>query len=136
LHTAKTISYARSAAALRWAKKHDADEVVFVDEQGLVLETALANLVVDLTGELVTPPISLGGLAGITRRLVLDWFPEVTERAISTIELKSASGILVLSGVRFIRAATSLDGRELQNTQKMQTLASGFEIRAQANPNY
>ncbi|MEI8066405.1 MAG: aminotransferase class IV [Actinomycetes bacterium] len=136
IQTAKSLSYARSAAALRWAEKAGAEEVIFLDENGFAMETALANFVAEIAGELVTPNLENGALRGITRSLALEWFPSISERDITQAELESASGILVLSGVRFIRPAAALNGRALQNSAAMQTIASEFELRARANPNY
>ncbi len=136
IQTAKSLSYARSAAALRWAAKAGADEVIFVNESGFAMETALANFVIEIAGELVTPRLDNGGLRGITRSLALEWFPAIAVRDITLAELESASGILVLSGVRFIRPAASLNGRMLQSSVGMRTIASEFELRARANPNY
>ncbi len=136
IHSAKSLSYARSSAALRWAEKHGANEVVFVDEAGLAVETALANFVAEIDGEFVTPPLPSGGLRGITRSLALEWFPEISERHITVTALERATGILLLSGVRFIRPALSLCGRILQNSSAARSIASDFELRARANPNY
>jgi branched-subunit amino acid aminotransferase/4-amino-4-deoxychorismate lyase len=136
MHSAKSLSYARSATALRWAEKHGANEVVFLDEAGLTVETALANFVAEIDGEFVTPLLPNGGLRGITRSLALEWFPEISERHITVADLERATGILLLSGVRFIRPALSLNGRDLHNSSAAQAIASDFELRAQANPNY
>jgi branched-chain amino acid aminotransferase len=136
IHAAKSLSYARSATALRWAEKQGGDEAIFVDEAGLAIETALANFVAEIDGEFVTPPLASGGLRGITRALALEWFPTISERPLPVADLENATGILLLSGVRFIRPASTLSGRSLQNSLAAQTMASDFELRARANPNY
>lgn len=135
LLTAKTLSYARSGAALRWATAHGADEVIFVDENGSAVETALANFVVESNGKFFTPPIRSGALRGITRQLALDWFPEISEKRLSIQDVENADGILIMSGVRFIRAAASINGRLLDHSEAAVKIARDFYFRARANPN-
>jgi para-aminobenzoate synthetase / 4-amino-4-deoxychorismate lyase len=50
----------------------EAEDVLLVNERGEVTESTIANLVVDLDGVLVTPPLSSGLLAGVYRQYLLD----------------------------------------------------------------
>lgn len=69
----KTTSYAESVVLLAWARAHGADEAVIANTVGDLCEAAVANIFVEVGGELLTPPESSGCLAGITRELVLEW---------------------------------------------------------------
>lgn len=87
----KTTSYAGNVRALAYARKRGASEAIFGNTSGNLCEGTGSNVFVVLDGELVTPPLSAGPLAGITRELVLEWYggreedvpmerlPEVTE---------------------------------------------------------
>ncbi|WDZ89419.1 aminotransferase class IV [Nocardiopsis sp. HUAS JQ3] len=87
----KTTSYADNVRALAYAKQRGASEALFRNVSGNLCEGTGSNIFVVLDGRLVTPPLSAGPLAGITRELVLEWFggeeedvpmerlPEVTE---------------------------------------------------------
>ncbi len=72
LPTKKIINRSIFTLALKDAKKMNAQEVVFTEENNL-LETTIANLISqDKNGNLVTPKLTLQGLKGITRQLLLD----------------------------------------------------------------
>ncbi|MDE3724132.1 aminotransferase class IV [Nocardiopsis sp. N85] len=87
----KTTSYADNVRALAFAKKKGASEAIFRNISGNLCEGTGSNVFVVLDGRLVTPPLSAGPLAGITRELVLEWYggeeedvpmgrlPEITE---------------------------------------------------------
>ncbi|MGW5880408.1 aminotransferase class IV [Nocardiopsis terrae] len=87
----KTTSYADNVRALAYARERGAGEAVFRNISGNLCEGTGSNVFVVLDGRLLTPPLSAGPLAGITRELVLEWFggeeedvpmerlPEVTE---------------------------------------------------------
>ncbi len=87
----KTTSYADNVRALAYARERGATEAIFRNIGGNLCEGTGSNVFVVLDGRLVTPPLSAGPLAGITRELVLEWFggeeedvpmdrlPEITE---------------------------------------------------------
>lgn len=68
----KTGNYLNNILCLREARSRGADEVVITNLAGELTEAAVANLGFVRDGEILTPPLSAGMLAGITRGLVLD----------------------------------------------------------------
>jgi para-aminobenzoate synthetase/4-amino-4-deoxychorismate lyase len=58
--------------ALAAARAAGADEAVFVDGEGRVTEGSFTNLFVERDGKLLTPPASLGLLAGVLRASLLE----------------------------------------------------------------
>ncbi|MFC4614598.1 aminotransferase class IV [Cellulomonas algicola] len=69
----KTTSYAENVVALAEAYRQSADEAVLANTVGELCEGTGSNVFVERGGELVTPPLSSGCLAGITRELLLEW---------------------------------------------------------------
>lgn len=69
----KTTSYAENVVALAEAYRRGADEAVLQNTVGDLCEGTGSNVFVERGGELVTPPLSSGCLAGITRELLLEW---------------------------------------------------------------
>jgi branched-chain amino acid aminotransferase len=69
----KTTSYADNVVALAHAKAHGGSEAVLANTAGMLCEGTGSNVFVVLAGELVTPPLTSGCLAGVTRALVLEW---------------------------------------------------------------
>src|SRR4029453_16325426 len=68
----KTTSYAENAIALAWAVERGASEAIFANTTGALCEGTGSNVFVSFDGRLVTPPLSAGCLAGVTRELLLE----------------------------------------------------------------
>ncbi|MGI5186725.1 aminotransferase class IV [Promicromonospora sp. CA-289599] len=121
----KTTSYAENVVALADAIKKGADESVFANTQGLLCEGTGSNVFLEIDGELVTPPLSVGCLAGITRELLLEWGAEagLPVREAKDGELpfavldRVAAGeaqMLLTGSVRNVQPTVWLDGVDLQ----------------------
>jgi para-aminobenzoate synthetase/4-amino-4-deoxychorismate lyase len=85
----------------------DVDDVILVNGRGEVTESTIANLAVELDGAWVTPPISSGLLPG-TYRAVLLREGRLTERPVTVAELRTATGLALVSSARGWRPATLL----------------------------
>lgn len=69
----KTTSYAENVVALAHARALGADEAVLANTVGDLCEGTGSNLFYVVDGELRTPTLASGCLAGVTRALVLEW---------------------------------------------------------------
>jgi para-aminobenzoate synthetase / 4-amino-4-deoxychorismate lyase len=87
----------------------DCDDVVLWNERGEVTETSIANLVLDLNGELVTPPVSSGLLSGVMRGSLLAQ-GVVRERPVRLEELAGCRRIYLVNSVRRWRRAVLAPG--------------------------
>ncbi len=109
----KTTSYAENVVALAEARRRGATEAVFANLSGHLCEGTGTNVFYVVDGELRTPTLASGCLAGVTRRLVLDWYGgrEVDE----PIEVVAgASEIFLASTTRDVQAVSRWDDRELE----------------------
>lgn len=86
-----------------------ADDIVLWNTNGEVTETTIANLVIDLEGELVTPPVECGLLPGVMRQHLLTT-AKIVERRISRKELLSARHIWLVNSVRGWIPAKTIEG--------------------------
>ena len=77
----------------------DADDVLLFNERGEITESCIANVVVELDGRKVTPPVSCGLLSG-TFRDELIAKDEIEEGIITPTDLKRASAIWLINSVR------------------------------------
>ncbi|HEY5553057.1 MAG TPA: aminotransferase class IV [Opitutaceae bacterium] len=68
----KTGNYLNNLLCLREARSRGADEVVILNLEGEVTEAAVSNILFVRGGNLVTPPLSAGILAGVTRRILIE----------------------------------------------------------------
>ena len=124
----KSTSYAVNMATLRQAHDEGADDAIWLSSDGEVLEAPTASVAIVRHGILVTPPTSVGILAGTTVQGVLDLArgPALVRR-ISAAELREADEVMLLSSVRGIAPVTALDGRELGIGPVTKDLSQAFE---------
>jgi branched-chain amino acid aminotransferase len=115
---AKTTSYAENVVALTAAHRAGGHEAVMPNTAGMLCEGTGSNVVVELDGVLVTPPLSAGCLAGITRELFLEWAAgdglPVVEADVSMALWRSARTVLLTSSTRDVQPVNVLDGRRLE----------------------
>jgi para-aminobenzoate synthetase/4-amino-4-deoxychorismate lyase len=80
-------------------RQRDCGDVVFWNERGEITESTIANVVVSIDGQLFTPPIDSGLLAGVFRnRLLAEGV--IKERVITIEEFKAANEIFLINSVR------------------------------------
>jgi len=103
----KTTSYAENVKALHSALEVGCSEAVFLNTSGWLCEGTGTNIFCVIDEILVTPDLSSGCLAGITRELVIE-VEQVEERSISLQELSGASEAFLTSSTRDISPVSSL----------------------------
>lgn len=69
----KSTSYAENVVALAYAEERGATEAVFGNLQGHLCEGTGSNVFYVVDGQLRTPTLASGCLAGITRALIVEW---------------------------------------------------------------
>jgi branched-chain amino acid aminotransferase len=111
----KTTSYAENALALAKAEEVDADEAIFANTSGMLCEGTGSNVFVVLDGEVLTPPLSSGCLAGITRDLILE--AGIGREADIDLDDFSADRLdeaFLTSTLRGVQSIASIDGAATQ----------------------
>lgn len=108
----KTTSYADNVLALDHARRRGAGEALFANTAGNLCEGTGSNVFVVLDGALLTPPLSAGPLAGITRELVLEWAGGA-ETDIAMADLERVSEAFLTSSGRDVQPIRAIDGQEL-----------------------
>ncbi|GAB6110638.1 aminodeoxychorismate synthase component I [Desulfomicrobium salsuginis] len=87
------------------------EDALLVNERGEVTESTIANLVVELDGDLLTPPLDSGLLPGTLRAALLR-AGRIRERAVQARELSRCSRMWLINSVRGWRRATLADRDE------------------------
>jgi 4-amino-4-deoxychorismate lyase len=112
---AKTLSYAVNRAAIREARRRDADDVIFVSSDGFVLEGPTSSVIFRRGDTVYTPGTGLGILDGTTQANV---FRYAESRGLSTgFDLITPAALLqtdaawLVSSVRLAAPVRELDGR-------------------------
>jgi branched-chain amino acid aminotransferase len=109
----KTTSYGENVVALRYAHDHNAAEAILTNTVGDLCEGTGSNVFVGIGGELVTPPIASGCLAGITRELVIEWLGDVVERPLPIDALAESDEAFLASSTRDVQPIRWVNGRAL-----------------------
>ncbi|WP_424641259.1 aminotransferase class IV [Embleya sp. AB8] len=104
----KTTSYADNVVMLGYAAARGATEALFANTAGNLCEGTGSNVFVVLDGRLVTPPLSAGCLAGISRALVLEWVG-AEEVDVPLSILADAEEVFLTSSLRDIQAVHRID---------------------------
>ena len=112
----KSTSYAENVLALRRARQAGATEAIFGNTAGRLCEGTGSNVFYVVDGEIRTPTLASGCLAGVTRALALQWLREdgtVTVREVDAdLEiLAEADEVFLTSTFRDVQALDAVDGR-------------------------
>ncbi|WP_326751737.1 aminodeoxychorismate lyase [Streptomyces sp. NBC_01635] len=108
----KTTSYAENVVALARAREQGASEALFGNTVGRLCEGTGSNVFVVLDGEIHTPPVASGCLAGITRALAVEW-TGAAETDLPMDVLQRADEVFLTSTLRDVQAVRRVDDREL-----------------------
>jgi len=110
----KSSNLLNNILAVREAQSRGAEEPVLLNQEGFLAEGASTNVFLALAGTLLTPPLSAGILAGITREVVLELLPGLGipfgERPLHLDELLSADEAFLTSTTREVVPVRQVDG--------------------------
>ena len=137
----KSTSYAENVVMMEFARSHGADEALMANTHGHLCEGTASNVLVEIDGEIVTPPLAAGCLAGITRGLALEWGADagipiraagVGELGMGVLDaaLEGKAFLAVTSSTRRVQPLASLDGVELATGPLLARLSEAFDARA------
>ena len=106
----KTTSYAENVVALDWARSQGSSEVVFPNLAGMLCEGSGSNVFVVVGASLLTPPLSSGCLAGVTRDLIVEFLGGI-EQDIPLAQVTSGeiSEAFLSSSLREAQSITHFD---------------------------
>ncbi len=111
----KSLNYLNNVMAKIEAIQGGAEEGVMLNEQGYVAECTGDNIFLVKGGQVFTPPISAGGLDGITRRAAMDLLKEMgiscTEIMMTRHDVFTADECFLTGTAAEVIAAVALDRR-------------------------
>jgi branched-chain amino acid aminotransferase len=115
----KKFPYTENLQILKEAKAAGFDDFVLINRHGLITETAIANLVFEVAGEWITPPISDGVLPGVMRALLIEK-NGVIVRQVSSNQIAEIQSGFVVSSLKIAQPISRIGDRFL-------TISSGSE---------
>ena len=95
----KRYPYTKNLEVLKQAKGVGLDDVVIINRDGFITETAIANLIFELDGQWITSPLSDGVLPGVMRALLIER-NGVVVRQIRARELNEIGSGFVVSSLK------------------------------------
>ncbi|MFP5020415.1 aminodeoxychorismate lyase [Pseudonocardia phyllosphaerae] len=126
LGAAKTLSYAVAMAALREAERRGADDVIYTDGDGRLLEAPTASVVVVGPGNRMRTPAAEGAiLPSTTQHALFDaaaaagW--ETSTEPLYAQDLFDADAVWLVSSVRIAVAVTEVDGTVIKQSVPVET---------------
>ncbi|MBX3100706.1 MAG: aminotransferase class IV [Salinibacterium sp.] len=115
---AKTLSYAVNRAVAREAARREADDVVFVSSDGILLEGPTSTLVFRRGNQLLTPGTGLGILDGTTQANVFRYAESVGMSTGFELAgpdaLRAADAAWLVSSVRLAAPIRAVDGVDIE----------------------
>jgi branched-chain amino acid aminotransferase len=131
----KTTSYAENVLALGYARERGGSEAIFANTAGNLCEGTGTNVFVVSGGRLLTPPLSAGCLAGVTRGLVIEWAGAVPED-LPAGALGAADEAFLTGTTRDVQPIRAVNGVPLPATPGPVTrrAAEVFAARSAAQP--
>jgi branched-chain amino acid aminotransferase len=124
-------NYANAALARVEALKNGYDEAIMLNHYGKIAEGSAENIFVVKNGQIFTPPLSSGCLAGITRDSVIQIIrangQDVTERELERDDLYTADEIFMTGTAAEVKSVAQVDdvaigdgkmGKTTRNLQK------------------
>ncbi len=115
----KSGIYLNNVLALYEAKKNGAEDAVLLSQQGFVTELTTSNIFIVSKGEVITAPLSVGILAGITRDWIFRACEEskipYSERLYTAEDLRQADEVFLSSSLKEIVPITKVDHQKIGN---------------------
>ncbi|MBN1829162.1 MAG: branched-chain-amino-acid transaminase [Deltaproteobacteria bacterium] len=113
----KSTNYLNNILAKLQAHAAGAQEALFLNAQGLVCELTADNLFIVKNSRVITPPLWVGLLDGITRRAIIrlarEQNLEITEEPLTLHDLYTSDECFATASRIEILAVSSIDGRRI-----------------------
>ncbi|HBW19142.1 MAG: aminotransferase class IV [Streptosporangiaceae bacterium] len=131
----KTTSYGENVRALAYAAERGGGEAIFANTAGNLCEGTGSNIFVVIGGRLLTPPLSSGCLAGVTRALVIEW-ADAIEEDLPISALAVADEAFLTGTTRDVQPIHAIDGTALGGVPGSITrkAAEVFAMRSAESP--
>jgi len=141
----KSTSYAENVVMAMYAQERGANEALMSNTFGYLCEGTGSNVLIERDGYILTPPLSSGCLAGITRGLALEWgaragipirVAAVGELPMTVLDEVLAGGAFaaVTSSTRGVQHIVNLDGTDVKQGPLITVLAELYDAKASADP--
>jgi branched-chain amino acid aminotransferase len=113
----KSLNYLNNILAKIEAHRAGVREAIMLNARGMVAECTGDNIFVVKDGQVLTPPVDAGILAGVTRQVVLDLAAEhdvpAAERSLSRYDVYTADECFLTGTAAELIPVVKVDGRQI-----------------------
>jgi branched-chain amino acid aminotransferase len=127
----KRYPYTANLQLLTKAKQARFDDFILVNPEGFITETAIANLVFQIGGDWITPPLNDGVLPGVMRALLIEK-AGVNVRQVPVDKLDEIECGFVVSSLKIAQPIGQIDDRILSFSPESEQMRWLFEATALA----
>jgi branched-chain amino acid aminotransferase len=119
--------------ALEYARLENFDDAVVINENNNVADASIYNVFIVKDGQIYTPPLSDGPVAGVLRELLISNLHKhtVIEKTLKTEDLFNADEIFLTNAIKGIRWVGQLDEKLLSNIITREVFTEFKEIVAE-----
>jgi len=129
----KSTSYAENVRGLQYAASCDASEAIFLNTAGHLCEGTGTNIFLVFGDKVITPPLSSGPLAGITRELIMEWCA-VEQQDLTLDEALLADEAFLTSSMRDVQGVERWDDHTFSPANTItRAVAAVFTERSEAD---
>ena len=129
----KSTSYAENVRGLKYAASCDAGEAIFLNTAGHLCEGTGTNIFLIFGDKVITPPLSSGPLAGITRELIMEWCA-VEQQDLTLDEALLADEAFLTSSMRDVQRVERWDDHTFSRANTVtRAVAAVFAERSEAD---
>ena len=116
-----------------YAASYDASEAIFLNTAGHLCEGTGTNIFLVFGDKVITPPLSSGPLAGITRELIMEWCA-VEQRDLTLDEALLADEVFLTSSMRDVQGVERWDDQTFSRANTVtRAVAAVFAERSEAD---
>jgi branched-chain amino acid aminotransferase len=127
----KSFPYTRNLQLLADAKRAGFDDFILVSPDGHITESAIANLIFQIGGQWVTPPLSDGVLPGVMRALLVEKNGVIVRR-IEARQLDEIQAGFLVSSLKIAQPIDRINERTLAISSESEQMRALFAATALA----
>lgn len=115
----KSTSYMENVIALNQAAAAGFDEAALFNENGHLAEGTSSNIFLIVGDQVLTPTLAAGGLGGITRQVLLEVCPWITETLITHKDMLDADLLFLTSSTRNLQRVSDFENVRFDTSNKL-----------------
>jgi len=127
----KSFPYTRNLQLLADAKRAGFDDFILVSPDGHITESAIANLIFQIDGQWITPPLSDGVLPGVMRALLVEKNGVIVRR-IKAKQLDEIQAGFLVSSLKIAQPIDRINERTLAISSESEQMRALFAATALA----